>query len=129
VTFEVPMNLTRMAPDITKVMVTCTITSDAIKPTLTSKGMPTGPRQLATQAEFPVSTGRLVTTARVVVSVSSDKLEAGDPTGKAANYECTVLGFSSNPKGEGWNSFADNQPNSSFRLAPTPSPIKGSLIW
>ena len=58
VTFDVPLNLTRLWGEITKVAVWCKISSDAL--------VGTRNKQLQAQLELPVAAGQLVTTARVV---------------------------------------------------------------
>lgn len=134
VTFEVPLNLTRVAPDISKVLVTCTITSDAIA-VRTRKGAAIRP-QLGAQVELAVSAGQMVTTARVVVPVTADRFtdektgNYSDPSGKTANYHCELTGFSTKrTTGGGWNLFTDNNTNTSFRLSPTPPSLSGNFVW
>ena len=131
VTFEVPLNLTRLAPDITKVLVTCSLASDAF-PIRKIRGVAVQWPYGAT-VELPVSAGHLVTTARVVVSITVDKFMdpatgvGQEPTGKSANYQCDIMGFSS--RGGGWQQFTDTSPNTSLRLSPTPAPITGTFVW
>lgn len=134
VTFEVPLNLTQVAPDISKALVTCTITSDAIA-VRTRKGAAIRP-QLGAQVELAVSAGRLVTTARVVVPVTTDRFTDektgiySDPAGKSANYHCELTGFSTKrTTGGGWGPFAAESPDTSFRLSPTPPSLTGSFVW
>src|SRR5512134_3156855 len=64
VTFEVPINLTRLAADITQVDVTCMLTSDAILPGSRASAYP---RSLAGHTLFDVSNGQLVAPAATVV--------------------------------------------------------------
>jgi hypothetical protein len=129
VTFEVPINLTRLFGDITKVAVWCTISSDALIGTRTKK--------LGAQLELPVAAGQLVTTARVVVPVPTTAFIdptmtiTNEPTGQPATYQCSLSGFSVLPTtyGGGWNLFTADSPNESFKLTPAPSPITGSFVW
>lgn len=129
VTFDVPLNLTRLWGEITKVAVFCKISSDAL--------VGTRNKQLQAQLELPVAAGQLVTTARVVVSVPSTAFTdptmaiTGSPTGKPASYQCSLSGFSMLPasNGGGWNTFSAESTNMAFRLTPTPSAIAGSFVW
>lgn len=129
VTFEVPLNLTRLAPDITKVAIWCVISSEAL--------VGTPRKQLQTQLELPVAAGQLVSTARVVVPVSSkafidpNGIVPKDPTGQPATYKCSLSGFSVLPvgKGGGWNLFGPDIKKPGFHLTPTPSPSEGSFVW
>ena len=129
VTFEVPLNLTRLWGEITKVAVWCKISSDAL--------VGTRNKQLQAQLELPVSAGQLTTTARVVVPVPSTAFTdptmamTGSPTGKPASYVCKLSGFSALPatNGGGWNVFTAESTNPAFRLTPTPSAISGSFVW
>jgi len=129
VTFEVPINLTRMWGEITKVAVWCTISSDTLIGTRTKK--------LSAQLELPVSAGQLVTTARVVVPVSTTAFMdpkmviTNEPTGKPASYQCSLSGFSTLPtnNGGGWKQFSADSANPAFRLTPTPPSITGNFVW
>ena len=136
VTFEVPLDLTKLAPDISKVMVTCSMTSDAF-PMRKGKGAPVKQPRGA-QVELPVSAGQLVTTARVVIPVTVDSFMdptmamPKDPTGKSVDYQCDIMGFST--KGGGWQQFIDKitepkNTNTSFHLTPFPAPITGRFVW
>ena len=129
VTFDVPLNLTRLWGEITKVAVWCKISSDAL--------VGTRNKRLQTQLELPVAAGQLVTTARVVVAVPSTAFTdptgaiTGSPTGKPATYQCSLSGFSALPStyGGGWNVFSADSTNQAFHLTPTPSPISGNFVW
>ena len=70
VTFELPVNLTRISGAISKVMVTCNISSAALA------GSPN--KKLAAQVELPVVAGQVVTTVGVVVPVTAESFL--DPT-------------------------------------------------
>jgi hypothetical protein len=129
VTFEVPVNLTRLWGEITKVAVWCKISSEAL--------IGTRNKQLQAQLELPVAAGQLVTTARVVVIVSSTAFTdptmkiTGSPIGQPATYQCSLSGFSMLPttNGGGWNVFSADSTNPAFRLTPTPAPIGGNFVW
>jgi hypothetical protein len=122
VTFELPLNLTQMSSDITKVQVACSITSEAIPPnTQTPKGTLTG--RLTNQIELPVTQGKLVTTARVVIATG----DLNDPIGKSATYECSIMGFSASL--QHWSWFEENPDVPAFRLTPMPQRMTGSFTW
>lgn len=127
VTFEVPLNLTRLAPDITKVMVTCSITSDAFPMRMVKSRAVKQPR--GAQVELPVSAGQLVTTARVIVPITVDNfmdpvtMIRQDPTGKSAEYQCDLTGFTGV-----WQVPTPKNPNP-LRLSPAPTPITGKFVW
>ncbi len=127
ITFEVPLNLTRLQPDITKVNVICTIESDAFA-ARTIKGTATRP-QIGGQVELPVSAGQIVTTARVIVPVTMTQFQYQDPAGKTANYHCELSGFSTKATGGGWQPFTDTSTNTSFRISPTPASLTGTFVW
>jgi hypothetical protein len=129
VTFEVPLNLTKLWGEITKVAVWCTISSDVL--------LGTRDKKLGAQLELPVSSGQVVTTARVVVPVPSTAFTdptmtiTSGPTGQPASYQCSLSGFSMLPTdyGGGWNLFNAESKNPAFHLTPTPSAITGSFVW
>lgn len=129
VTFEVPLNLTRLWAEITKVDVTCVISSDAL--------VGTRYQRITGHVEFPVAAGQLVTMARVVVAVAptafTDPTMAitGSPLGKPATYACNLSGFNMLPSnyGGGWHQFSADSTIESFRISPTPSPITGKFVW
>jgi len=122
VTFELPLSLTQMSSDITKVQVTCSIASEAIPP---NTRMPDGKLEgrLANQIELPVTGGQLVTTAVVVIGTGS----LNDPIGKSATYECSITGFSESL--QRWSWFAENADVPAFRLTPTPGRLSGTFTW
>jgi hypothetical protein len=136
VTFVVPVNLALLYPDITMIAVECSISSDAIPLTPTADGGKAR-QPLVNKVELPVSAGRLASTVMVVVAVPSAALIA--PTGKLANYQCRLSGYSTatkfgrgDPPGSGpigWGNFDANHINPSFRVSPTPAPITGSFTW
>ena len=132
VTFEVPLNLTRLAADITKIDVSCGIESSALGNTRLIRGQPVS-TPLAGRVEVPVVNGRVVQTVRVVVAISPGTLQ--DPTGKTATYTCALTGYSVGIPDRyagwsaGWDRFLEDHEKSSFRLSPTPAEITGSFTW
>lgn len=129
VTFEVPLKLTQMRGEISKVAVWCKISSEVL--------VGARNKQLQAQLELPVAAGQLVTTARVVVAVPATAFTdptmaiTSSPIGQPATYQCKLSGFSMLPasNGGGWNTFSAESTNMAFRLTPTPSPIQGSFVW
>lgn len=115
VTFEVPVNLTQLAPEITNVRVYCAITSTAIV-------APTAGSQSGYD-ELPVLGGKLVTTMRVVITFPAGSLQA--PTGKTAQYECVLQGVWAS----GVGGFSETTSNTVFQLKPTPPPLTGNFVW
>lgn len=134
VTLEVPLNLTRLAPDITKIDITCYMTSRAIVGDGSIRGAPPD-NKFAGNIVLDVTKGRLITTANVVVAVPSDCLQ--NPIGQPAEYECMMTGYSTGIrviKGSGsvpagWGFFDEKSTNPSFIASPTPAKLTGSFTW
>ena len=126
VTFRVPLNLTQLAPDISRVRVACTISSPVLRVvTLTD------PYGRLVQAplgalETRTSGGQLVTTLAVVVSVPSTGF-TGPAVGQSASYQCWLEGFSQS--GNKMEAFSASHTNPAFRLSPNPVPLTGSFTW
>lgn len=96
ITFTVPVNLTQLSSELSKVRVTCGISSEAITVNRevagkTAQGPATGPGSIAARQEFPVVGGEVKTTATLVVSTAG---VLDNPIGKPAVYNCTLDGFS-----------------------------------
>jgi hypothetical protein len=115
VTFEVPVNLTQLAPEITKIRVYCVIKSTAIV-------APNAGNQSGTD-ELPVLGGQLVTTMRVVISFPAGTLQA--PTGKTAQYQCDLQGVTASGAG----GFSETTSVTAFQLKPTPPSLTGNFVW
>ena len=116
ITFHVPLNLTQVSSDITKVAVWCVIESTVIT---------TRDRKLQAQVELPISGGQLVTT--VTVNVAAPSASLLDPINKPAQYGCTLSGFSASL--QRWGAFNAASPDLPFRLSPTPQTLTGSFNW
>jgi len=116
VTFTVPLNITQLSPDITKVAVWCKITGPAI----TNRS-----GYIGTQVELVPQGGQVVTTATVVVSWPPTDLT--NPTGTQASYSCALSGF--NNLLQRWDNFREDQPTPAFRLKPTPTELTGTFVW
>ena len=122
VTFQVPLNLTRLSADLTKVAVYCEITSDA----LPLVGVGTIRRALK-QVELTPSGGQIVQTVSVVVPIPILDTSNGTNATKAT-YACTLSGFSQSL--QRWSPFGDSQSLPvQFRLSPAPPSISGNFTW
>jgi hypothetical protein len=120
VTFKVPVNLTRLSLDITKVRVDCRLQSNAIL-FVDPQGQET--HSMRVQTDIPVTGGQLVTTATVVFS----NFSLLNPSGVSASYECDLLGYSATQAT--WSPFSASAPVPAFRLTSTPAPIPGTFVW
>lgn len=123
VTFEVPINLTRLSSALTKVAVTCMVgrTIDPNKG-FTSSGIDI----LSNRVEFPVSAGQVVTTARIVIAAPATPLYK---PGEVLTYECALSGLSSDPMAGGWQPLGGKVPVASLQVSPVPVPIRGTFNW
>jgi len=129
VSFDVPLNLTQVSPDIEKVRITCQFGgSDGL--VIVDKYLYTEADKFAAglwrQQEFPVMAGQVVINARMVFPIGADLLPA-NPVGKEVKYDCVLMGFSKSLKV--WNSFNETHAVAAFRLKPTPEQIIGSFVW
>ena len=116
VTFTVPLNITQMSPDITKVAVWCKITGPAIT---TRSG------NIGAQVELVPQGGQVVTTATIVIPWPLTDMT--DPTGTQASYSCSLSGFSNSL--QRWDIFREDHPTPAFRLKPTPTELTGTFVW
>jgi hypothetical protein len=117
VIFTLPLNLTNIAADITKVMVTCMVAGSpqASNPWRTST-------ELNTEQVFPVLDGRVVTTAMIIVTVPT-----APPPGTQMGYGCGLSGFSN--RLQRWDQFNESHATDVFRLTPTPADIFATFVW
>jgi len=116
VTFEVPVNLSRLHPDISTLAVECTA---ADRPDVSqNKDTPRGRR------EFNVTNGLGSDTLMVTVPTAS----RGWRLGTVVYYECRLRGL--NRRSGEWREFAEkDKVGSPFLVTPTPAPIKGEFTW
>jgi len=124
VTFEVPVNLTRLSPYLSKVAVTCMF-GPRIDPNMgmTSQGTDV----LSNRVELPVSAGQVVTTARVVIAIPTTPLYKPE---QVLTYQCTLSALSSEPMaGSGWQPLDQKAPVASLQVSPTPLPITNTFNW
>lgn len=115
VTFEVPVKLTQLAPEILKVSMYCEIKSQAI--------VAPNPGQVSAIDEVPVVAGQVVTTMRVVITFDANALQA--PVGKTASYTCYLRGRTAT----GLGGFDENSTNPIWVLKPQPATVQGTFIW
>ena len=115
VTLEIPVNLTKLSPQITKVGVSCTFTSDGVV------YINAGPR--IAQDQLPVVNAQMISTFRVVFELKAEDLKA--PIGKTAEYQCSLFASTSNVNA----AFSEDDPASPFYLKPTPRTIVGTFVW
>lgn len=106
VTFVVPLNLTNLASDVTRVRVRCEISSGSLYSPRTG------------EAEVAVAAGQVVTTLQVVVLIPVSAIDFGKLA--SARYDCSLSGFTPS---FGWQDFLTNSTNPSYRL---PSPSTGT---
>lgn len=115
VTFEVPVKLTQLAPEILEISLYCEIKSQAI--------VAPNPGLVSGTDDVPVVAGQLTTTMRVVITLDATALQA--PVGKTANYTCYLRGKTAT----GLGGFSDTAPNPIWVLKPNPAAITGTFVW
>lgn len=115
---DVPVHLSRIAPDVTKVQVTCSITSVAI-----TSGNGSHKSEMFQRQELSVTSGDLRTHAQLLFSFTN----LDNPTGKTANVECRLDGW--DQRLGAWDAFTDSHPNPSFRTNVTLGRITTSFVW
>ena len=135
VTFEVPLDLTRLAPEVRQIDIICYITGDGIpNPRAGARGAGAQGR-FSGHVVLDIVRGRLVTMANVVVPVQTTDYQI--LTGKTANYQCMITAYSagirvargSGGSPAGWGFLDANSTNPAFRFSPTPQPLTGSFVW
>lgn len=119
ITFEAPVKLTQLSPEIEAVGMFCSIKSDAIvAPT------PGGHSGID---DVQVVAGQLVTTFRVVLTFPDGTLTA--PVGKTANYSCELRARTK----LGTSAFGDPATvpglRPEFVVKPVPPTVRGSFVW
>lgn len=138
VTFVVPLNLTRLVPELTRVRVNCGIESMVLAgnvrpgPPADPTGLSPGMRTIGT-TEVAVVQGSVAQTVQVTVPVAQSDFvaSAGAPSGRVAQYECAIVGYSASL--QGWSRFVAGNPTgtgrSTFWLTPMPAIITGQFVW
>lgn len=127
VTFKVPLNLTQMPSDISRVAVMCAvmspvITTSAVVPAVGGSNQ-TQSGTSVSETSWPVQGGQVVLTMVVVVPVTL----AEPAVGKAATYGCGLRGFSNSL--QRWDYFDAASTIPAFRLPSAPFVFSGSLVW
>ena len=147
VTFEVPVNLTRLSSYVSKVAVTCLIERAVVPvpdpdpnhpeknysrtvmahPNMAPTSAATKGGMLFKTVELPVSACQVVTTAHVVVTVpSTPPFKPGD----SMMYECALNALTSEQgAGSGWQQFDSKAKSTSLKVSPTPLPIWRGFVW
>jgi hypothetical protein len=118
VTFAVPLNLTNLAGDITKVRVTCSMPYGNLSMGSTTPAMRRG------EVELPVTGGQVVTTALVLVALPATAMRP-DIVGTTQSYSCVLHGYSPSL---GWNEWNDLDMTGSFRSAQFVGPPRNSTF-
>ena len=117
VTFQVPLNLTNLSPDLATVGVFCEITSTAL--TNTSG-------KASKQVDLVPANGQIIQPAVSVVVPIPFLDTSGGKT--SASYRCTLSGYSRSL--QRWSPFGDAQTLPvAFRLSPAPANITGTFMW
>lgn len=127
VTFEVPINLTRLNPEISRVMITCVIYSSALVDNQRQSKGRWIPRGLPGQLEVPVTAGRIERTVDVVVRVPAGALKEIDAKNAAANYECSIM---AGTRSGSWVSLGDDPlARAGFEVRPVLQILTGNFTW
>lgn len=122
VTFEMPLNVTRLHPAITSLKVSCTISSMA----LSRSGPGTaGTANRTAETVIAATGGSIVQTVQVVVPLIDSDFN-NNPSGQQATYKCMLL--MQEPGGRSsWAEFRNINPT--YALTPTPTTISGAFVW
>jgi hypothetical protein len=119
ITFEAPVKLTQLSPEVEKVGMYCDIKSDAIV-------APT-PGTHSGVDEVPVVAGQLVTTFRVVLTFPEGTLRA--PVGKTANYTCDLRVRTKTGLGAFTDLATTPTADPATVVKPVPPVIQGTFPW
>jgi hypothetical protein len=125
VTFEIPLNLTNLSPNIDRVRLRCEVRS------LFLMGVWAG------ALEIPVSAGQVVLAAtstqvpRLLVPIPASAFLQPSPVGRSADYNCTL---SLHSPAYGWQVLSGSANSQSllpqpFQLTPRPAAIYGAFSW
>jgi len=145
--FEVPLNLTQLAADLTKVAVTCVVVNQNDTQNAPNLGNASGGFGITFGAnnnpldtpmagewgrkkvEVPVAGGQVVTTKIVVVTISDTATwHQAEHYGITLAYVCFLSGYSG--RMQGWGPLGMGAPISEvFALSPSPEPITGEFTW
>ena len=132
ITFEWPVNLTKLSPEVQKVRMSCLLLSAALVPG--SPGLPsttdrfpglgsvTPPPVIGTD-ELPVVGGQVVSTFRVVFVFPAGTLN--QPVGTPARYYCELLAVN----GANVSAFVDTPGVWNSLKPPVPSAMAAQFVW
>ena len=126
VTIRVPLSLTQLAPDISKVRVLCAIRSSVVRVVTTIDRYGNAIAGPMADRELPISGGQAVVTLDLAVPIPPSSF-TGPSVGQNATWECGLTGFSTS--GNRWDAFNATHANPAFRLSPTPGTITGNFTW
>jgi hypothetical protein len=118
-TLEIPVNLTKLHPDVQQVQANCNLFSAGI---VVGNISPNNPTRVG-RDQIPVLGGQVASTFRVLYELPADVMK--DPIGKTAEYQCHLLGYTS----KGWSGFSEDDPASPMYLKPAPKVIQGTFVW
>ena len=120
ITFEIPVNLTKLHSGVTRIRAYCVISSDAIVPVA---GQTAKVRGMVDEG-IPVVGGQVVSTLRVVITF--DVGELTQPLGKTATYTCELHGSYSQGTGPFSDQVAVTHP---LYMKPAPPMLTGTFTW
>lgn len=119
ITLEVPVNVTKLSPDVQKIRVMCNLSSDAIVPRSVGEAP-----SVTSIDEVPVVGGQAVSTLRVVFTFPVGALK--EPIGKNARYDCSLMGVTSTGTGGFSDTIASTLP---LYMKPPPPTLSGNFVW
>lgn len=128
VTFTMPVTLTQLSPDLSRVRMVCAILPNVVL--VYSPGEDLAVKSFDVNVlpkdELPVTSGQLSATLRVVYPIDAGWLKR-DPAGTTSQYECRLQGFSTSL--QLWEFFSSTPKWPVFLLNPAPAPVKSSFNW
>lgn len=131
VTFTMPVNLTKVSPDLERVALLCAVMPSEVLvlPTglLGSTVLGPTPAGYPFRDELPVVAGQVVGTLSVVFPLAAEWFK--EPIGKNASYGCQLAGYSRSL--QRWGPFTEDPAAGAFYLkpAPTSSGLTGTFVW
>ena len=128
VTFTMPVSLTQLSPDLSRVRMACAIMPNAvlINDRNLNLAISNFDFDVLPRDDLPVASGQLVATLRVVYPIDAGWLK-GDPSRTISQYECRLQGFSA--ASQAWDVFSTTPKAPAFLLNPAPTPVKGTINW
>jgi len=134
--FEVPLNLTRLSPLLSKMAVTCMVAPNIDFKLPIDPRLPIDPNigttspnkdVLFKRMEFPVSAGQVVGTVQIVIAVPATPPYR---PGAELNYQCALSALRSDPNfGSRWEHLGGAVSKASLQVSPVPAPINGTFTW